>query len=221
MVTTLPNFLSLVRLLAAPVLALGFVFLPRPIADWLALILFVSAALTDWLDGYLARAMKQESKFGAMIDPIADKAMVVIALMVLVGLSNLDPLILIPAIAILFREVFVSGLREFLGDTAGTLKVTRLAKWKTAVQMFAISILLAAGLFEHYFWILEDGLGREMTGAILAGEEPDLVGLVWKFQGAYWSPPIGATLLWIAAILTLITGWDYFRKARPHIEGNG
>lgn len=137
MIWTLPNILTLLRLLAAPGVAIMFLYFTRPYADWLALILFLSAAITDWFDGYLARLWKQETKLGAMLDPIADKAMVVIALMVIVGYSSMSPWLVLPATFILFREVFVSGLREFLGDTAGTLKVTRLAKWKTTAQMVA------------------------------------------------------------------------------------
>ena len=138
-----------------------FLYFTRPYADWFALILFLSAAITDWFDGYLARAWKQETKIGAMLDPIADKAMVVIALMILVGYSaeHWTPWLVLPATVILFREVFVSGLREYLGDVAGTLKVTKLAKWKTTAQMVAIAVLFSQGIFEHYFrnGLLRDG----------------------------------------------------------------
>ena len=140
---TIPNTLTVLRLLAAPALASGCVSVARPWADWLALVLFVSAAATDWLDGRLARAWGMESKFGAMLDPIADKAMVIIALAVLIGLLGPNFWIMVPAALILFREAFVSGLREFLGDTAGPLKVTTLAKWKTTVQMVAIAVLFS------------------------------------------------------------------------------
>ncbi len=126
--------------------AVMFLYLARPYADWAALILFVGAALTDWLDGFLARAWMQESKLGAMLDPIADKAMVVIALVVLARVFGFDAWILLPAALIVFREVFVSGLREFLGDVAGTLQVTKMAKWKTTAQMVAIALLFAVGL---------------------------------------------------------------------------
>ena len=146
---TVPNILTVLRLLAAPGIAVMFLYFTRPYADWFALILFVSAAITDWFDGYLARAWRQETKLGAMLDPIADKAMVVIALMVIVGYSSMSPWLVLPTTVILFREVFVSGLREYLGDTAGTLKVTSLAKWKTTLQMIAISVLFAQGIFEH------------------------------------------------------------------------
>jgi len=145
---TLPNILTTIRLIAAPMVALMFLYFTRPYADWAALILFVGAALTDWLDGFLARAWKQESKLGRMLDPIADKAMVVIALLVLTSIFGLNPLILLPAAIIVFREIFVSGLREFMGDMASSLQVTKLAKWKTTVQMLAIALLFAVGIFE-------------------------------------------------------------------------
>ncbi|MBK5933021.1 CDP-diacylglycerol--glycerol-3-phosphate 3-phosphatidyltransferase [Rhodovulum imhoffii] len=146
MTWTLPNILTVFRLLAAPGLALAFVLLPRPEADLWALVLFAGASVTDWLDGYLARKWNQTSRFGAMLDPIADKAMVVIALGTLMALWGANAWLMVPATAILFREVFVSGLREFLGTQAGLLKVTKLAKWKTTVQMVAVSVLLAQGL---------------------------------------------------------------------------
>ena len=147
MTWTVPNILTLLRLLAAPGVAVMFLYFHRPWADWFALILFILAAVTDWFDGYLARLWKQESKFGAMLDPIADKAMVVIALVVLTGYSGMNPWLILPATVILFREVFVSGLREYLGADAGRLKVTKLAKWKTTTQMIAIAVLfLGTGL---------------------------------------------------------------------------
>ena len=218
MTLTVPNILTLLRLLAAPGVALAFLYFARPAADWFALILFVLAAITDWFDGYLARAWKQESKLGAMLDPIADKAMVVIALMVIVGYSSMSPWLVLPATFILFREVFVSGLREFLGDTAGTLKVTPLAKWKTTLQMVAIAVLFAQGVFEHYLGISIIGMSPEIVQGIMAGEIEDLHGLWWKEAGMVWAGNIGLLLLWIAAFLTLITGWDYFRKAVPFLK---
>ncbi|MEO0655036.1 MAG: CDP-diacylglycerol--glycerol-3-phosphate 3-phosphatidyltransferase [Pseudomonadota bacterium] len=215
---TVPNILTILRLLAAPGVAVMFLYFTRPWADWFALTLFVLAAATDWLDGHLARAWNQETRIGTMLDPIADKAMVVIALLVITGFSGMDPYILLPATVILFREVFVSGLREYLGDTAGTLKVTKLAKWKTTAQMVAIAVLFARGVFEHYFGVLAFGLGDQMVADILSGREEDVIGLTWKYQGAiaaWWG---GVTLLWIAAILTLVTGWDYFQKSLPFLK---
>jgi CDP-diacylglycerol--glycerol-3-phosphate 3-phosphatidyltransferase len=215
MTWTLPNILTAGRLLAAPGVAVMFLYFTRPYADWVALMLFVMAAITDWFDGYLARSWKQVTKLGTMLDPIADKAMVVIALMVIVGYSSMSPWLVLPATVILFREVFVSGLREFLGDVAGTLKVTKLAKWKTTAQMVAIAVLFAQGVFEHYFGMIVYGMDEATVMAVIEGRQPDLHGLGWKLQGMVWSGNIGLTLLWIAAALTLITGIDYFRKAQP------
>ncbi len=220
---TVPNILTVLRLLAAPGVAVMFLYFTRPWADWFALVLFVAAAITDWFDGYLARAWKQETKLGAMLDPIADKAMVVIALCVIAGLSSfgrevMDPWILLPATIILFREIFVSGMREFLGDAAGTLKVTGLAKWKTTAQMVAIAVLFAKGVFEHHFLALAFGLGPEMVADVLSGAAPDRVGLNFYATMTNVTWWIGVALLWVAAILTLLSGWDYFRKALPLLK---
>lgn len=219
MIWNVPNILTTLRLIAAPLVAVMFLYFTRPYADILAVILFVGAAITDWFDGYLARAWGQQTKLGTMLDPIADKAMVVIALMVIVGFSSWSPWLVLPATMILFREVFVSGLREYLGDTAGTLKVTNLAKWKTTLQMIAIAVLFSQGVFEHYFGMSIWGMDETMVSAILNGDEPDHLGLSWKLAGADWSGRIGLWLLWIAAALTFVTGWDYFRKAMPYLKG--
>lgn len=218
MTWTIPNILTVLRLLAAPGLVLMFLYFTRPWADLFALLLFVSAAVTDWFDGYLARTWKQESKFGTMLDPIADKAMVVIALLVITGFMGMNPWILLPATMIIFREVFVSGLREFLGADAGTLKVTKLAKWKTTAQMIAISVLFATGMFEHYFVMHSFGMDNAMVSDVLNNKVEDVMGLGWKYQGMIWSFWIGVVMLWVAAILTLITGWDYFNKSRPFLR---
>ncbi|PYG29087.1 CDP-diacylglycerol--glycerol-3-phosphate 3-phosphatidyltransferase [Pelagimonas varians] len=218
MTWNIPNILTAMRLVAAPALAVMFLYFSRPFADWAALLLFVSAALTDWIDGHLARTWKQETKLGAMLDPIADKAMVAIALMVIVGFSSMSPWLVLPATVILFREVFVSGLREYLGDVAGTLKVTTLAKWKTTAQMVAIAVLFSQGVFEHYFGMSAFGMDNALVADIMEGREEDVLGLRWKYLGSIWTGYLGLGLLWIAAALTLITGWDYFRKAQPLLK---
>ncbi|MFC2970418.1 CDP-diacylglycerol--glycerol-3-phosphate 3-phosphatidyltransferase [Acidimangrovimonas pyrenivorans] len=194
----IPNALTVLRLLAAPGVPVMFLYFHRPAADWLALALFVLASLTDWIDGYLARLWKQESKFGAMLDPIADKAMVVIALVVITGYSGMNPWLILPATVILFREVFVSGLREYLGAKASLLKVTKLAKWKTTAQMIAIAVLF-----------LGTGLGYV--------EDTHQRVLRWTSSEATQA---GLVLIWIAAVLTFITGLDYFLKALPHLKGS-
>ncbi|MBK5927876.1 CDP-diacylglycerol--glycerol-3-phosphate 3-phosphatidyltransferase [Rhodobaculum claviforme] len=211
---TIPNILTTLRLIAAPGVAVMFLYFNRPWADWLALMLFAGAAITDWFDGYLARLWNQESRLGAMLDPIADKAMVVIALLVITGYSGMDPWLILPATVILFREVFVSGLREFLGAKAGLLTVTRLAKWKTTAQMVAIGVLfLATGLDYAHQSRLElvgaDGLNR-----LMARDRA-----IWaEAMGAWYAYTAGLVLIWVAAVLTLATGWDYFRKSLPYLR---
>jgi len=206
------------RLLAAPGLVVMFLYFTRPWADMFALALFVVAAITDWLDGYIARTWKQESKFGKMLDPIADKAMVVIALLVITGIFGMNSWILLPATLIIFREVFVFGLREFLGADANTLSVTKLAKWKTTTQMIAISVLFLNGVFTHYYGMHSQGMDAALISDILNGREEDVLGLVWKYHGVFWSFWIGVVLLWLAVILTLQTGLDYFRKSLPFLK---
>ncbi|MDJ0627869.1 MAG: CDP-diacylglycerol--glycerol-3-phosphate 3-phosphatidyltransferase [Rhodobacter sp.] len=215
----IPNILTLLRLIAAPGVAVMFLYFARPWADWFAMLLFVTASATDYLDGYLARAWKQESAFGAMMDPIADKAMVVIALLVITGFSGMNPWILLPATMIIFREIFVSGLREFLGARAGRLKVSRLAKWKTFAQMIALTVLFAQGVFAHYFGMQTIGMDPQIVADIMEGRENDHLGIVWKYWGMIWSLYGGIALLWLSAILTLWTGLDYYLKSRPFIYG--
>lgn len=189
---TVPNILTVFRLLAAPAVALVFVALPRPAADLWALALFLGASATDFLDGWLARRFNQQSEFGRMLDPIADKAMVMTALAVVMMLAGPDPWLIPPAAAIFLRETAVSGLREHLAGRV-SIPVTKLAKWKTTVQMAAIGVLMGG------FW----------AGA---GGWPGAAGSV----GA-----AGIALLWLAGALTLITGWDYFRRglASPAMTG--
>ncbi len=219
----IPNILTVMRLIAAPGVAILFLYFQRPVADWVALVLFITAALTDFLDGYLARLWKQESKFGAMLDPIADKAMVIIALVIIVGLSTADKLvmdawILLPATVILFREVFVSGLREFLGASAGTLKVTNLAKYKTTVQMIAIAVLFAKGVFEHHYLNLVQGMDAEIYDGVMSGAIEDVNGVASYAMWMDGTWTVGVVLLWIAAALTAVTGWDYFAKSLPFLR---
>ncbi|MCB1407030.1 MAG: CDP-diacylglycerol--glycerol-3-phosphate 3-phosphatidyltransferase [Rhodobacteraceae bacterium] len=214
---TIPNTLTFLRLIAAPGVAVMFLYFARPWADWLALALFLGAAITDYFDGYLARLWRQESRIGAMLDPIADKAMVVIALLVITGYSGMDPWLILPATVILFREVFVSGLREYLGNTSRLLAVTKLAKWKTTAQMVAISVLFAALGLEY---VREQALARnrvliaEMSNTGL-DHEINVLSVANLGGETVWL--IGLALIWLAAALTAITGWDYLRKALPYL----
>ncbi len=193
---TIPNTLTMCRLAVTPAVAMVFLILPRPLADWIALVVFILAAVTDFLDGYLARLWKQESRFGKVLDPVADKAMVVIALLVLVALAGLSVWITIPAVVIIFREILVSGLREFAGAQSELLSVTGAARWKTTVQMVAV-----AGLF------LSTGMGQLQDPETGEGVT-DMVAVATSTVEV-----VALALLWVAAIMTLTTGWGYFMKA--------
>jgi cardiolipin synthase len=187
MLTDLPNLLTLSRIASIPVLVL-LVLLRRPDADLAAALVFALAGATDWFDGHLARSRAQLSDLGRMLDSIADKLLIGASLMALAGTLRLPLAGLLPAIVILMREILVSGLREFLGQLRIGLPVSRLAKWKTAAQMVALGLLLAGD-----------------DGARLAG------------LGVLHASLLGAAMLWIAAVLTLITGWDYLMVGLRHV----
>jgi CDP-diacylglycerol--glycerol-3-phosphate 3-phosphatidyltransferase len=218
MTWTIPNTLTVLRLFAAPGVAVMFLYFHRPWADWFALALFVGAAITDWFDGYLARLWKQESKFGAMLDPIADKAMVVIAIMVITGYNGMNPWLILPATVILFREVFVSGLREFLGAKAGLLKVTKLAKWKTTAQMIAIAVLFLGTGLEYLNGVAMQGMTPEQYAEAVTAGTADPIRACGNRDCASYANLVGIGLLWLAAFLTAVTGWEYFSKAQPYLR---
>ena len=215
---TIPNTLTFLRLLAAPGVAVMFLYFHRPLADWFALTLFIGAAITDYFDGYLARLWKQESKFGAMLDPIADKVMVVIALVIITGYSGMNPWLMLPTTVILFREVFVSGLREFLGAKAGLLKVTKLAKWKTTAQMVAIAVLFLGTGLEHLEGIARQGMTTEEYAIAVSNGLADPIRSCGARGCSSLATLLGLGLIWLAAGLTALTGWDYFRKALPFLR---
>jgi cardiolipin synthase (CMP-forming) len=189
MLTDLPNLLTLSRIVAVPLLV-ALVALRVPAADFAACVLFSSAAITDYFDGKLARTRRQQSDLGRMLDPIADKLLVGAALMMLVGQGRLSSWALYPAIVIMLREILVSGLREYLAGIRIGLPVTNLAKWKTGFQMGALGTLLAGD-----------------TSARLLHLSFIPVSM------------IGEAMLWVAAGLTLWTGWDYLTAGLRHASG--
>ena len=180
----LPNLLTYARLAAVP-MVVALLFWPRDDwARWPALIIFIAAGVTDYFDGYFARAYAQQSALGRMLDPIADKLLVAACLLMLAADETISGLSLLAAIVILCREILVSGLREYLAALKVGVPVSRLAKWKTGVQLVAIGFLIAGPAGE-----------RILPGTV----------------------EIGIVLLWIAAILTLYTGWDYLKAGLRHI----
>ncbi len=192
-VWNLPNILTYGRILAVPLVAGLLLWTDKAAlttglgveaARWVALGIYVVAAITDFFDGYLARKWQQQSALGKMLDPIADKVLVAVILLVLCGDQILRGGHVWAAIIILAREVLVSGLREFLGQLSVSVPVTQIAKWKTTVQLVAI-------------------------GFLIAGPAGDTV-----IPGVTWVGVIG---LWVAAGLTLYTGYDYFRAGLRHV----
>ncbi|WP_223476885.1 CDP-diacylglycerol--glycerol-3-phosphate 3-phosphatidyltransferase [Oricola indica] len=184
----LPNILTYARILAVPLIVLCFFLEGRlqssDFARWLALGIFIVASLTDFLDGYLARKWQQTSNIGRMLDPIADKLVVSVVLLLLAAEGSLKNWSLWAAVIILCREILVSGLREYLASLEVSVPVTWLAKWKTAIQLVAI-------------------------GFLLAGPSGDKI--------VPYVTETGHVLLWISAIVTLYTGWDYFRSGLKHV----
>ncbi len=179
----LPNLLTYGRIVAVPLVA-GFLMWDTYTARWVALAIYVAAAITDFFDGYLARKWQQQSSLGRMLDPIADKVLVSVVLLVLAASPILYDGHLWAAIIILSREVLVSGLREYLGELQVSVPVTQIAKWKTTVQLVAI-------------------------GFLIAGPAGDTI--------IPYVTEVGLALLWIAAGLTLYTGYDYFRAGMRHV----
>jgi cardiolipin synthase len=145
----LPNQLTIARVAAVRVLCL-FIGMGNGWLRWLALILYVAAAITDWFDGFLARRMKMQSDFGRMLDPIADKLLVGCLIVIFAWTHDIWGLDLVPAIAILMREIFISGLREFMGKREITVPVTFFAKWKTTAQLVALFFFFVEGLLPGF-----------------------------------------------------------------------
>jgi CDP-diacylglycerol--glycerol-3-phosphate 3-phosphatidyltransferase len=181
---SLPNLLTYGRLAAVPAVVALLYWPEDRWSRWFALAIFVAAAITDYLDGYFARAYAQQSALGRMLDPIADKLLVAACLLMLVADKTITSWHIWAAIVILCREILVSGLREFLAELKVSVPVSRVAKWKTTLQLVAVGFLIAGPAGETV-----------LPGTIA----------------------IGIVLLWVAAILTIYTGWDYFRSGIGHL----
>jgi CDP-diacylglycerol--glycerol-3-phosphate 3-phosphatidyltransferase len=186
---TLPNLLTLSRILAVPILVF-LLWRPTPIDYGITFILYCIVGITDYFDGYLARAQGQISRLGQFLDPIADKIMVAAVITMLIASRKMsgEPVIhglhIIPALVILLREIIVSGLREFLAPLNVSVPVSALAKWKTTFQLVALGALILGGAFPHELWVHQTGL----------------------------------VCLWAAAGLTMVTGYDYLRIGLRHMD---
>jgi cardiolipin synthase len=184
----LPNILTYARIAAIPVVVACMFW--QAILDgglwlrWVALAVFIAAGVTDFFDGYLARIWSQQSSLGRMLDPIADKLLVASCLLMLAAEDTIHGWALLAAVVILCREVLVSGLREYLAELRVSVPVTRLAKWKTTLQLVAV-------------------------GFLICGDAGDAIVPVVTH--------IGITLLWLSALLTLYTGWDYLQAGLHHL----
>lgn len=183
MLAGLPNYLTLFRIALIPVVAVLF-YLNSNLGYWIASFFFVIACITDYLDGYYARTLRQTTQLGQFLDPMADKLLVASTLLLLVGFDRIKGVSLIPAIIILCRELLVSGLREFLAETKMSMPVTQLAKWKTGLQMTSLTILIAATPRTDFLYL----------------------------------HALGTFGLWSAAVLTLMTGYDYCKFGLRHIS---
>ena len=206
----LPNLLTYARIAAVPAVVgvlYGHVVLNGPLwLRWIAVAIFIVAAVTDILDGYIARAWEQQSSLGRMLDPIADKLLVASCLLMLAAADTIRGWSLFAAIVILCREVLVSGLREYLAQLRVSVPVTRLAKWKTTVQLIAVGFLIAGAAGDAVIPDLTVTVPTLWTTGVFVGAQT--LGLVTF---------VGIALLWISALLTLYTGWDYFRAGVKHL----
>lgn len=183
MLTSPPNLLTLSRIACIPLVVICFYF-EGDFWNWAAFGIFAYAGVTDFFDGWLARRTNQISSLGRFLDPIADKLLVAAILMMLAAFHRMSAITYLPAVVILCREFLVSGLREFLAETKVSVPVSRLAKWKTTLQILAIGFLIVGDAAPH--WIP--------------------------------SRAIGEVGLWIAAALTLVTGYDYLQAGAPHLR---
>lgn len=195
---TLPNLLTLSRIVAVPLLV-GLLWFPTwPLGYGIGFALYCLMGITDYFDGYLARAKGTVSRLGVFLDPIADKIMIAAAILVLSAKGVLTgpyvgDLHVVAGLIILIREIAVSGLREFLGGIQVSIPVSKLAKWKTTFQLVSLGALI---------------LGRALPGWTF-----DFMGLVINLPHT-----VGLTTLWAAAVLTVITGWDYLRVGLKHMD---
>jgi CDP-diacylglycerol--glycerol-3-phosphate 3-phosphatidyltransferase len=205
MMKNIPNILTIFRIILIPIIIISFYFHGFA-SNIIVAFLFALASITDFFDGYLARQFKAQSAFGKCLDPIADKLLVILTIVMLINFSHDNLIILIPGLIIIAREVLVSGFREFLANYNIQMPVSNLAKIKTAIQMGAITLLLLG----------ENGSGYVIEEfSLIIGEE---VYTSTKDMIIDYVITIGGILFSLAAFLTIITGYIYLKLVVCHIK---
>ena len=188
----MPNLLTIIRIIFASLIALILIFFDSKFAYLISFILFCLAGMTDFFDGWLARRKNQISDLGRMLDPIADKILVISTLVILMSNNVIESYNIIAALIIIYREIFISGLREFLGDKSSVIKVRNLAKLKTTIQFIAILSFLGSQIINDYFMYTH------------------VINIFSSF--------ICTFLIWMTVFISLLTGFDYIKSANNYLN---
>lgn len=188
----MPNLLTVLRIIFASLIALILIFFDSKIAYFISFILFSLAGITDYFDGWLARKKGQISDLGRMLDPIADKILVISTFIILMSNNVIEGFNAIAAFIIIYREIFISGLREFLGNKSLVVKVTKLAKWKTATQFITILVFLGSQVINNFYMYT------------------DIINIFIEFTCTL--------LIWITSLISLYTGINYLRTSYDHLS---
>ncbi|MDC0070360.1 MAG: CDP-diacylglycerol--glycerol-3-phosphate 3-phosphatidyltransferase [Alphaproteobacteria bacterium] len=188
----MPNLLTVLRIIFASLIALILIFFDSKIAYFISFILFSLAGITDYFDGWLARKKGQISDLGRMLDPIADKILVISTFIILMSNNVIEGFNAIAAFIIIYREIFISGLREFLGNKSLVVKVTKLAKWKTAIQFITILVFLGSQVINNFYMYT------------------DIINIFIEFTCTL--------LIWITSLISLYTGINYLRTSYGHLS---
>ena len=188
----MPNLLTVIRIIFASLIALILIFFDSKMAYFISFILFSLAGVTDYFDGWLARKKGQISDLGRMLDPIADKILVISTFIILMSNNVIEGFNAIAAFIIIYREIFISGLREFLGNKSLVVKVTKLAKWKTAIQFITILVFLGSQVINNFYMYT------------------DIINIFIEFTCTL--------LIWITSLISLFTGINYLRTSYGHLS---
>ena len=188
----MPNLLTIIRIIFASLIALILIFSDSKMAYFISFILFSLAGVTDYFDGWLARKKGQISDLGRMLDPIADKILVISTFIILMTNNVIEGFNAIAALIIIYREIFISGLREFLGNKSLVVKVTKLAKWKTAIQFITILVFLGSQVINNFYMYT------------------DIINIFIEFTCTL--------LIWITSLISLYTGINYLRTSYDHLS---